>query len=267
MNYILNKINESKIDKHPFYHMYIENFFPDEMYNEIEKKSKILHNSNFMTTREQDNKNFVNKRVSLVNIENNLKHIFESNEIKIALLSKFYVNPEKIANKISIHEEEFEFVYTEAGMFQNIHTDIPAKFLSMVFYIPFEKIDEKEELNNGTILYDADLNPIKKIRYVKNSLCIFAPNFNSYHGFDTTVSRTSLIMFYINKEILNTHQTSIKNIKKLKNYEKIEQEIFKKNIYKKLADNNLIEYSIDKNIDEEYKNCKINAPSGRIMKI
>lgn len=263
---ILNKICESKIDKYPFYHMYIENIFPDEMYDDLEKKSKMLNNSQYATTREQDNKNFVNKRVSLINIENNLKNIFENKEIKLALLKKFYINPEKFIDKISIHDDEFEFVYTEANMFQNIHTDIPAKFLSMVFYIPYERISAQEELNNGTILYDSELNPIKKVRYVKNSLCIFAPNFNSYHGFDTTIPRASLIMFYVDKELLKTHENNIKNIRKLKNYEKFEIQIFKRNIYNKLTFANLIEYSADKNIDDEYTNCKINSPLGRIIK-
>lgn len=265
IKYILNKIESSSVGKEPFYHLYIENIFPDDFYNKL--KNKCL-NPNKIETREQDNKNFINSRFNFTNyihkdpILSKLNTIFENYDIKKSLLSKFYINP-NFYSEIEIHKDEFEFVYTDKNKFQNIHTDIPSKFLSFVFYFPKDDniISEDDQYNNGTIMYDNNMTPFKNAKYKPNSVCIFAQSFHSYHGFNTTIERTALVMFYINKELHEKYEKSINMV-----YQSKENRIraFKTNILHKLTYYPLLEYQ-NLSLENEFENCKINQEKGRII--
>lgn len=262
IDHILERINESKVSVEPFYHMFIENIFSEEFYSLLKN---VCDNPEFILTRGQDNKSFTNNRYP---IYNNTKYeelktfinIFESKQVKNALLSKFYKEPSKFLNNINIHRNECEFVYTPQNKFQNIHTDIPSKFLSLVFYFPSnENLSEKEKYENGTILYDTELNPVQKAKFIPNSVCIFAPHLYSYHGFNTTIERTALVMFYIHDILHKEHEESLQQ--KRSTESKIN--VFKSQMLKKVQSFPLIEYE-SKNILESFSNCKINAPLGRI---
>lgn len=264
--HILKQIINTNIEKKPFYHLFIENIFTDEFYDILYSKCYECKNKKLFNARTQDNANFINKRFNLYNVNDEfisiLRNIFNDDHIKKALINKFFID-NSFSHELEIHEE-FEFVFTEKNKFQNIHTDIPAKFLSFVFYLPEDNLNlsMEEQYSNGTILYDKDLKPVYSSKFIKNSVCVFAPHFYSYHGFNTTIDRNALVMFYINKKVLNEHtkimQKCINGIDEI-NY-------FKFNIKSKLEKYKLIEYSENENkINDEYKNCKINAPSGRIM--
>jgi hypothetical protein len=93
----------------------------------------------------------------------------------MSLLSKFYIAPkQEFCSLLCIHEE-FEYIFTAAGRFQNIHVDIPPKYLSFVFYIPECEVTSDEAEKNATILYDRNLTPQHKARFQANSVCVFAP--------------------------------------------------------------------------------------------
>jgi hypothetical protein len=264
INHLLKSIDNSKIIEFPFYHLYIENIFSDEFYEQLKEK---CNNPEKIDTRGQDNKNFTNSRFSIFNSQDpilkKVKDIFENEKVKLSLSSKFFEYPEYVVKNISLHKDEFEFVYTEENKFQNIHTDIPSKFLSLVFYFPDESINlsEQDELDNGTILYDNNLNPIKSAKYKKNSVCVFAPSLHSYHGFNTTIKRTALVMFYINNDL---HVKYEKNVNSVLQTKQNRIKMFKFNIFNKLQSFPLIEYKF-LSLDEKFKNCKINEEKGRIM--
>jgi hypothetical protein len=241
--------------------MYIEDFLPLEFYLQIKEcciKNKYSKN---LGTRKYDNKSFINLRFNLEKKEEKcieiLYNLFMDLDIKLAFLQKFYNIPkntlENITNKLFV--KEFEFVYTDIDKFQTIHVDIPAKFLSFVFYIPeiTSSLTTNDEYKNGTILYDENLNPIYKTKYKDNSISIFAPHFYSYHGFNTTIiNRNTLILFYYKNDLLFDHEnSSIDN--------------FKKNIKSKIINYPLLEYQ-NINIDDIFHKSKINNPSGRIIK-
>ncbi len=264
--HILTKINESSIGNDPFFHLYIENIFPDSFYNKLQD---ICYSSNINTKlipRTQDNKNFINNRFPIYNSSipelNTLITLFESNEIKTALTSKFYIEPSKVASTIKIHQNECEFIYNQPYAFQNIHTDIPSKILSLVFYfpIPDQLLSLEDQYNNGTILYDTKLIPHKKTKYIPNSICIFTSGFHSYHGFNTTINRTALVMFYLDSELHKKHEESITTIRNTK------KEIvhFKNNMKTKLQKHHSIEY-LNKNLNIEMNKCKVNAKLGRVI--
>lgn len=151
-------------------------------------------------------------------------------------------------------------MYTAAGRFQNIHVDIPPKFLSFVFYFPEFAIDEDAELKNATVFYDKDLEPQYKARYRPNSVGVFAPHFYSYHGFASTIDREVLVMFYIHPEEMDRWQL-------LRGQEEPPFEAIRAVIDDKLTRYPLIEYGLDPaRRQAEREACQIDAPQGRVMR-
>lgn len=259
-NHVFNTINNSSVDFDPFGHLYIENIFPQELYNIVKDKAYYYKYNKNLKARTQDNKNFVNKKYNLFedqDIETQyIRNIFSSPEIKNLILNKFFMNvSENLVNDIEIHKE-FEYTFTEKNKFQNIHVDIPPKFLSFVFYFPEKELDDNTQKLNSTILYDKNLKPFYKAKFKDNSVCIFAPHLYSYHGFNTTIDRAALVMFYINKSFYNFHDEQMKK--------KSSIETFKNVIVEKLKKYSLIEYK-NLNMNQEYDQCKINAPEGRVL--
>jgi hypothetical protein len=162
---------------------------------------------------------------------------------------------------MSIHLNEFEYFYTKASRFQNIHVDIPPKFMSFVFYVPEFPVTPDQELENATILYDKSLVPHHKARFKSNSVCVFVPHYYSYHGFASTIDRDVLVMFYVNQEELNLWQTT-----RQQHGESPPFTILLDAIMRKLRAWPLIEYGADdRKILEERDACRVNAPQGRVM--
>lgn len=257
--HILNQIEITNVEKEPFYSLYIEDILPSDFYNEI--LTACLHykyNHPKLELRMHDITDCPNKKYNVEKATDSclvtLKKLFEDADIKTALLRKFY----KDETLMQLTIKEYEFVYTEKNKFQNIHTDIPAKFLSFVFYLPEIKtnqnpLSETEERENGTILYNHELNPVYKTKYRANSVTIFAPHFYSYHGFHTTIeNRNTLIFFYYDPALLFHHDS--KPIP-----------FFLSKIREKLEKYTLLEYEY-KDIARILNDCQINAKSGRVIK-
>jgi hypothetical protein len=267
--HVLNKIKSTEINTYPFYNIYIENIFPDVFYDKLKDRMLYYKYNSILENRNWDNPEFMNKKISLNNIEDDeidiVKFIFDDCEIKQSIIEKFYINTYFIDEIVFKHD--LQFVFTEKNKFQRIHTDIPAQFVSVVFYLPEEKnISECDELNNGTILYDKDLKPVKVSKFKKNSVSFFAPHFYSYHGFDTTIdNRNTMLFFYAQKDLIKRFYDNSKNQNGEQNVE-----LFKNVIQWKITKYRLIEYEKDDmdfltKLLTEKNNCKIDALNGRIM--
>ena len=151
-------------------------------------------------------------------------------------------------------------MYTAAGRFQNIHVDIPPKYLSFVFYFPEFAIDEDAELKNATVFYDKALNPHYCARYRPNSVAVFAPHHYSYHGFHSTIDREVLVMFYIHPEEHDRWWT-------VRGSEVPPFEGFRNLVDEKLVRYPLIEYGDDpERRRAEHDACLVNAPNGRVLR-
>ena len=264
--HILAHFEAMKVIKHPFYHAYVEDIFPKVFFDIIASQMVLYKNSDHLQDRYQDSQCFRNKRFSLFNSKENfakcLRAIFSDHEIKKACLSKFFISPSfELIQSLSIHNE-FEFFFTKASRFQNIHLDIPPKFLSFVFYMPVHTVTLSEEKRNATILYDKSLNPHYSAFYRSNSVCIFAPHFNSYHGFSSTIDRDVLVMFYVNSN-------------ELENWQKIQREMEDVPPFTRLLDAierkvmlyPLIELGNDEeHIFIERSSCLVNSPQGRVIR-
>jgi len=262
--HVLQRINDTNIGVYPFYYLYIENIFTDDFYEKLKKQMLYYKYNSLLQDRNWDHPNFINKKYHLTNINDDtitvVKNIFNSDKIKQAFLEKFYIEYTK-CDKI-VFEKDLQFVFTEKDKFQRIHTDIPAQYLSVVFYLPEDEISVEDELNNGTILYDKNLQPHKVAKFKNNSLCCFAPHFYSYHGFNTTINnRNTMLFFYANEDYLTRFYDNINNENGDMNVEN-----FKNIIEKKITKYKLIEYGLDNNkIIIEKERCKIDGLNGRIM--
>jgi len=263
--HVLTTIRDAAVSPHPFFHLFIEGIFPAQLYDAIHARALHYKSHEARQPRQQDSKDFTNERYRLFDnddVETSyIRALFSDEEIKEALLRKFYVAPGlELSRSLTIHKE-FEYVYTAKGRFQDIHVDIPGKFLSFVFYLPENPLNERDQQSNSTILYDKDLNPCYKARYTGNSVCIFAPHFHSYHGFSTTLDRTALVMFYVNQKLLRRYQRMVGTADP-----STQVEAFKDSVQRKLEDHPLIEYGVHHDrIAMERRLCRINTPLGRVM--
>lgn len=263
--HVLARIAQAEIGKTPFHHIFIEEIFPEYLYNKIREYMISCKYSQDTQDRHQDNPKFVNRRFNIFELRNDvvdsIRDLFSTSEIKIALLEKFYAGSVKdLSNKLSIHEE-FEFFFTEAGRFQNIHVDIPPKFLSFVFYIPEKEVPQDVETCNATIMYDKSLNPHYMARFKSNSVCIFAPHYYSYHGFSSTIDRDVLVMFYTGHDNLQKWRALRQSSKDLPPFSGL-----KDAVEDKLREHPLIEYSEEGKLEAERLACLVNSPQGRVMR-
>jgi hypothetical protein len=263
-SYVLSRIDEAVIGEEPFYHTYIEQIFPPDLYDAVRAHMSHCKNSNEVQERHQDNPDFVNKRYSLFHstegVVERIRAIFADPEVKQRLLGKFYVFPSPaLIESLSIHDE-FEYVFTKAGRFQNIHIDIPPKYLSFVFYIPLIEVSPAEEERNATILYDKTLKPHYRARFKSNSVCIFVPHFNSYHGFSSTIDRDVLVMFYVNRNQLRSWQAMRQSREEAPPFSDLLDAV-----ESKLRLHPLIEFaSGEQRLAAERAACLVNAPQGRV---
>ena len=266
--HVLKRINSTEINTYPFYNVYIENIFPETFYEKLKNLMIYYKYNSKLENRNWDNPDFMNKKIILNNVENYeiniVKYIFEDSEIKKSIMEKFYLTPNFIDEIVFKHD--LQFVFTEKNKFQKIHTDIPAQFVSVVFYIPEDvDISECDKLNNGTILYDRDLNPVKVSKFKGNSVSFFAPHFYSYHGFNTTINnRNTMLFFYAQKDLIKRFYDNSKNQNGEQNVE-----LFKNVIQWKISKYRLIEYGKDDmnfltKLLSEKENCKIDTLNGRI---
>lgn len=250
----------------PFAHLYIEQIFPPVLYLAIKRRMYHYKYNAPLGERHQDSGKFVNRRFNLAKNKDPetqyLHAIFSDPEIKRALVSKFFQEPiAGLADSLEIHEEEFEYMYTAAGRFQNIHVDIPPKFMSFVFYFPEIPVCPEAEKRNATVLYDKKLRPHYAAKYKANSLCIFVPHFFSYHGFSSTIDREVLILFYINRAELALWRKERGGGTDRPPFESIRDRI-----QAKLEAHPLISYGPARSpIRAERARCLINAPQGRVV--
>jgi hypothetical protein len=263
-SYVLSRIDEADIGEEPFYHTYIEQIFPPDLYDAVRAHVSKCKNSDEVQERHQDNPDFVNERYNVFHsteaVVDRVRAIFSDPEVKRRLLGKFYVSPSPaLIESLSIHDE-FEYVFTKAGRFQNIHIDIPPKYLSFVFYIPLVDVSPQEEERNATILYDKTLKPHYRARFTSNSVCVFVPHFHSYHGFSSTIDRDVLVMFYVNPDQLRSWQAMRAAREEAPPYTDLLD-----SVESKLRLHPLIEFaSGEQRLLAERAACLVNAPQGRV---
>jgi len=265
-DHVIRAIRNAPVGQHPFCHSYIERVFPAALYERIRAYMLARKYGADVQDRLQDNPTFINKRFNLQKIYEepvaSIRALFGDREVMKALLEKFYADPsDRLIDALQIHKE-FEFFFTTAGRFQNIHIDIPPKFLSFVFYIPERDIAPEDALKNGTVLYDRELQPHYKALFRPNSACVFAPHFSTYHGFASTIDRDVLVMFYINRDVLEDWRKIRRDVGDVPPFTGLFD-----TIEAKLTAHPLIEFGADPaRLAGERMSCRVNAPDGRVLR-
>ncbi|MEE9345698.1 MAG: hypothetical protein V3U88_08835 [Methylococcales bacterium] len=263
--HVLSRIEGTKISEKPFYHSFIENVFPDDLYDAIRNNMLSFKYSDKVQDRHQDSYAFMNHRYNLHDNTDEtiecVRAVFSDITIKQALLKKFYCHPsEEFVEALDIHSE-FEYIFVAANHVQNIHIDIPPKVMSFVFYIPEHTVTPFDEERNATVLYDKSLTPNYKARFKANSMCVFVPHFYSYHGFASTIQRDALVMFYIHPAEFKKWRSIRKDARDKPPFTGLLDMI-----QEQLTRYPLIEYGHDANrFLEERSDCLVNAPQGRVM--
>lgn len=266
LDHVLSRIAQAVSVEDPFHHAFIEAVFPADFYADLLRAMQEAKYGASTADRLQDNAAFVNRRFNLVGSEDPVAgcvhSVFSDSDVKRALLQKFYRPPHgDLAESLHIHQE-FEFVFTSAGRFQNIHVDIPPKFMSFVFYLPERPLAEEEAERNGTVLYDKALQPRYAAKFQPNSVCVFVPHFYSYHGFASTMARDVLVMFYVHRG-------------EMERWRQIRASGQESPPYNDLLDaieGKLRKYPLismrggEREIHAERAACLVNAPRGRVMR-
>lgn len=265
-SHVLARIEESSIGTQPFYHTYIENIFPSSFYEAFRAHMLVCKHSGNHQDRPQDSSAFMTKRTNLFENHDHvvecIRRVFSDTDVKLALMKKFYITPSReLAESVVIHRE-FEYFYTKAGRFQNIHIDIPAKFMSFVFYIPeYPALTAEDEERNATILYDKSLAPHYMARFKPNSVGIFVPHFYSYHGFASTIDRDVFVMFYVNPSELEKWTQMQRATGDPPPFTGLLD-----GVERKLRMHPLIEFGgSEERLRAERAACRVNAPQGRVI--
>jgi hypothetical protein len=263
---VLARLGAIEVREHPFHHLFIEQIFPPDFYAALRIHMLECKHGEAVADRAQDSAAFVNRRHSLFASEHVVatwvRAVFMDAEVKLGLLRKFYAaDCAELAARLVIHEE-FEYFFTPAERVQNIHLDIPPKFLSFVFYIPTAPMTAEEAAANATILYDKALQPRRSARFVANSACIFAPHFYSYHGFATTRPRDVMVLFYVDPDELarwrGVRQAGLDVPPFAGLHDCIERKL---RLYP------VLEYgSGEAKLLRERADCLVNAPQGRVLR-
>lgn len=265
IEHALERIRAATVGRQPFFHTFIENIFPEDIYEDVRQHMLAAKHGNQVQDRSQDSAAFKNRRFNMFSTTDRIsmliKGVFSDETVKAAISSHFYIEPSpEFCASLRIHEE-FEYVFTPKDRFQNIHVDIPPKFISLVFYIPERELTEDEIEKNATILYDKTLKPQYRARFQANSVCVFVPHYYSYHGFASTIERDALVMFYVNDEEFKVWRALRAADKDSPPFDGILEAI-----ESKLRRHPLIEYGVDDTkIKSERQQCLVNAPQGRVM--
>jgi len=264
--HIAQRIAEAQVGQAPYHHLFVDRLFPEPFYELLHNRLRAAKTSDKVRARKQDSSKFVNRRYPLAGspdlVIRQFQAVFQDREIKSAFLSKFYADTtDLLIDSVDIHLREFEFILSEPGRFQTIHVDIPPKYMSFVFYLPDVHVDAAAEEKNATVLYDRNLEPVYGARFRRNSVCVFAPHFYSYHGFSTTIERDVLVMFYINSDDMRAWE----RMRKARKDDGPDFTDMLDLIEDKLRRHPLIEYGSNADrVAVERKTCRINAPQGRV---
>lgn len=265
-SHVISRICSTPVTEYPFWTVYISEILPESFYQQLKEKMLYFKYNRPLQDRNWDNPEYMNKRYSLKGEDDPVidlfRQVFDDSDIKRALIEKFYFSD---WSKDVEFTTDLQFVFTESGRFQRIHTDIPAQILTCNFYLPEGELSLQEQFDNATIVYDKQLQPCKLFRYTDNSAVFFAPHFYSYHGFNTTVdNRNTLLFFYSQKDLIQRFYDNSKN----QNLEQ-DPDKFKDVVQWKLGKFRLQEYGLNdmdflSKVLQEKWCCRVNTLNGRI---
>ena len=264
-DHVISRALETPLGEYPFFHLSIAEILPPDLFEGLRKLMSQEKNSGARQDRGQDSPLYVTRRSPLYDSMDrhalHLRRIFNDPEVIRAFLSRFYVNPtDELVQSLSILDREFEFTYCEPDRFQNIHCDLPTKYLSCVIYFADGELTPEEQRRNGTVLYNADVEPVYSAEFEANRAVCFASHFRSYHGFSTTIHRDALVIFIVDRSLNDAW------FRARPWAEKSPFPFWAERMEHKLRSAPMLEFSNDPDaISAARASTRVNAPEGRVL--
>tara|TARA_R100001591_G_scaffold110124_1_gene120846 strand:- start:241 stop:915 length:675 start_codon:yes stop_codon:yes gene_type:complete len=222
LDYILKKINNTKICENPYKHIIIDNFIPPAAYKLLAKELDDINlkesdnNENVEVYKEQGGA-VGDRIISFVKNENKFPNWFAINEFT----SSWIKNQDKIfkalKDKFKIEGEydylDFCVIKDETSYKIQPHTDQPHNFFTLLFYCPTTTKNKELGLSifeegSGDVYLTRDgehrtLKEVKKAEFLPNRLICFKRTENSWHsvGHEDNIlkgSRNSCQIFFMN---------------------------------------------------------------------
>jgi hypothetical protein len=184
LEYVIDKINKSEIQTHPWEHLYIEDIVPQELYDDLKKYTLSCIDEDRIPDKRRHgyllshiDSDYLEDRDSVKEYHN----IWWNDEVIELLKSKFTMQNSWCKSDGSQPVMDFFINYetTKQGAVYGIHTDSYPKLFTSVHYFA----NPNEDLDLGTGMAsstwpDIDWNPEDSIiaKYLPNSIFIFSPS-------------------------------------------------------------------------------------------
>lgn len=266
VDHAVSRIEGTERSSEPFFHVYVEDLLPTWLFSDLDAMRRSCKETSATADRFQDNAAFTTRRLSLAEDPSPacryLKALMSDQRTKAALLRKFYTQVDgDFVDAVTLHEREFEFTFCAPGWSQDVHVDIPSKYISIVLYFPDEGLSAEDWARNSTVLYSRVLEPTNAGAYRANAAAVFAPHLHTYHGFSTTCSRDALVMFLIDP-VEKADWEAAEPAREVAPFD-----LFRSFAAAKLRRRPMIEYA-ERNLDIQraVDECLVNAPFGRVRR-
>ena len=210
--HLLAAIDASSMNVEPFWNLEVHDMLHPELFAQLDDVRRKRRRGRGATMRREYDDVGMTRYSFLRAPEPSVRHLrllFQDEDVKRAILKRFFVTvPQTLLDDIAIWDEAFEFTFSPPGKIQDMHIDWPTKFVSIVIYFPEAELSETEQLANATMVYDRHLVSQPRARFAANRGMMFAPHFESYHGFSTTRDRDALLIFLLNTRIMAAWETA-----------------------------------------------------------
>jgi len=184
--HILHQIEQTTLHTDPYGYLYIKNFFPDELYQQL--LNALPDDTEYMSLRVARGTDGYPQRfvcASQAKIWKDLEKTMRGGRIREALCKKFGVFGPK---------DEVLLIRDHPGYKIGPHTDTPAKVISALIYLPKNDVRRRYGTSIFVPKEEGFVNPEGKhfgfdgfrkvvtMKYMPNAAFIFAKTDNSFHG-------------------------------------------------------------------------------------
>ena len=159
---------------YPYYHYILNNCLDQNTINEVNYVIETLVPNKINDGERANNKQryFVDKKNTFPNIQNLVDSFCSRNVVK------FFEKTGKI--NLNNCYLRVEIIMDTKSFWLKKHKDIKEKLMSLLIYIN----DNNEPIENGTDIYDNELNHFRSIPFQHNTGFFFYPGDNTWHGLE-----------------------------------------------------------------------------------
>jgi len=205
--HIASVIDRSKLEQEPFNYIYVENVFPEDVYNDLIKELKTIKYQEIEKSR--GTKGYPLRYTA--DVPEHIKISLCSGQIYRSLLTKFLIDPD-YDSLPKRHIEDVLLVRDLPGYAIPPHTDSTRKVITVLIYLPQDDTIQQE----GTSIFTPkengftcktgrhysfdDFDKVKTMPFKPNSMFAFARTGNSFHGVEPSQHERNVLLYNINRK-------------------------------------------------------------------